>query len=64
MALIKASGTCMSFSDTAPATFDEAGYGALTWTPAVELRVAGELNATRAVQAVPRICTQQILNVK
>ena len=57
MATIPGTGTCLSFSAVAPATNDAAGYGAVAWTPAAELRVAGDLAATRALQTSTNLCT-------
>lgn len=53
----QATGTCISFSGTAPATYDAAGWAALIdWTVATELRTLGALGGTRAITSNTNLC--------
>jgi len=60
---IKGAGTCMSFSAVKPVTYDAVGFAALAWTPSTELRVSGDLNATRSLTTVQRICSQEVKKI-
>lgn len=55
-----AAGTCIAFSATAPATYDGAGYAALTWTVATELRTLGGLGGTRSITSNTNLCSQEV----
>jgi len=59
MATIPGTGTCLSFTENEPPTLDQPGYedNSVVWTPAAELRVAGDLNATRALNTSTNLCT-------
>lgn len=55
-----ATGTCIAFSAVAPATHDEAGFAALTWTGATELREVGELGGERPITSNTNLCSGEI----
>lgn len=57
MATTPSVGTCMAFSAAAPATLNAAGFAALTWTGAAELREIGELGGEREVSTNTNLCS-------
>jgi hypothetical protein len=57
MAVNASVGTCVSVSASLPATFDAAGYGALTFTQVGELEAIGEINVLHASVTFQNMCT-------
>lgn len=51
-----AAGTCISFSNTLPATRATADFAALTWTPGAEIVSAGEAGGTAEVIKYTTLC--------
>lgn len=57
MAIHSSSGTCLSISAALPATFDAAGFGALTMTTVGELESVGEMVTRRNSGEFSNLCT-------
>ena len=57
MATYSGSGTCVSVSAAAPATHDETGFAALTWTNVGELESLGELTVNHSPVTFSNLCT-------
>lgn len=52
-------GTCLAVSAAAPATFDQVGYEALTWTGSGEVMNFGEQGAETEVVTYTLVCSNQ-----
>lgn len=57
MATYSGSGTCVSVSAASPATHDETGFVALTWTNVGELESLGELTVNHSSVTFSNLCT-------
>lgn len=57
MALHSSAGTCLSVSADLPATYDAAGFGALTMTTVGELESVGEMVMRRNSGEFSNLCT-------
>lgn len=57
MATYSGTGTCVSVSAAAPATFDEAGFAALTYDQVGELETFPEFKITHAAVTFTNLCT-------
>lgn len=64
MTLAASVGTCVSVSASLPATFDAAGYAALTYTQVGELEAIGEINVTHATVTFQNMCTGKTSTLK
>jgi hypothetical protein len=64
MTLAASVGTCVSVSAALPATFDAAGYGALTFTQVGELESIGEINVRHAAITFQNMCTGKTSTLK
>lgn len=64
MALTAAVGTCISLSATLPATHDEAGFAALTFTQVGELEKIGEITRERESIEFKNMCTGRTSTLK
>lgn len=52
MAVFTSSGTVLSISAAVPATYNTAGYAALTWTPIGEVSDLGDIPGSRTYETV------------
>lgn len=57
-------GTCVSVSASLPATFDAAGYAALTYTQVGELESIGEINVNHATVTFQNLCSGKTSTLK
>lgn len=57
MARFTGAGTCLSVSAGAPATHDQTGFTALTWTQVGELESIGEIKISHAAVTFTNLCT-------
>lgn len=57
MATFSGSGTCLSVSAAAPATYNSVGFAALTWTAVGELESIGEITTNHATVSFTNLCT-------
>lgn len=57
MATYSGSGTCLSVSAAAPATYNQAGFTALSWTQVGELESIGEVTVNHATVSFTNLCT-------
>ncbi|MBW4789125.1 hypothetical protein JQS35_10995 [Alcaligenes faecalis subsp. faecalis] len=64
MAKVKSTGTCLSVSASLPATYDAAGFGALTFTQVGELESVGGLEITRNTGSFTNLCTGNTSTIK
>jgi hypothetical protein len=64
MTIAASVGTCVSVSATLPATFNEAGYDALTFTQVGELEAIGEINVRHASVTFQNMCSGKTSTLK
>jgi hypothetical protein len=57
-------GTCVSVAATVPATFDKAGYEALTYTQLGELESIGDITVVHAAVTFQNMCTGRTSTLK
>lgn len=57
MAPFSGSGTCLSVSAAAPATYNAAGFAALAWTTVGEIESIGEITVNHAAVNFTNLCT-------
>ncbi len=57
MAVYSGSGTCLSVSAASPATYNAAGFAALTWTQVGELESVGEFTINHATVTFANLCS-------
>jgi hypothetical protein len=64
MTIAASVGTCVSVSASLPATFDAAGYAALTYTQVGELEAIGEINVRHAAVTFQNMCSGKTSTLK
>ena len=64
MTIAASVGTCVSVSASLPATFDAAGYDALTYTQVGELEAIGEINVRHAAVTFQNMCSGKTSTLK
>ncbi|OFV47359.1 hypothetical protein [Oligella sp. HMSC09E12] len=64
MGKIKSTGTCLSVSASLPATYDAAGFGALTFTQVGELESVDGLEITRNTGSFTNLCSGNTSMIK
>lgn len=64
MSVNASAGTCISVSAAAPATYDVAGFAALTWTQVGELESIGDVTISHAAVTFANLCTAKTTTLK